>query len=70
MIIIIIIRSEFIDIEYDKITTAAVIVLTAFNILDSTEIQNEKLCEYLSKLCQNSTDIIFTISNILISMID
>jgi len=67
--IIIIFRSKLLNIEYDKITKAAVVVLTAFHILDSTEIQNEQLCEYLSEVCENSTDILFMISNILMSMI-
>jgi len=63
-------KLELLNIEYDKITTAAVVVLTAFYILDSTEIQNEELCEYLSEFCENSTDILFMISSILISMIN
>lgn len=70
MIIIINFRLELLNIEYDKITKAAVVVLTAFHILDSTEIQNKQLCEYLSEVCEHSTDILFIISNTLIFMIN
>lgn len=70
IIIIIFFRLKLLNIEYDKITKAAVVVLTAFHISDSTEIQIEQLCEYLSELCENSTDNLFMISNILISMIN
>ncbi|XP_026805544.1 uncharacterized protein LOC113548714 [Rhopalosiphum maidis] len=63
-------KLELLDIEYDKITTAAAVVVTAFYILNSTDKTNEELCLYLSTLCEKSIDYLLTISTILISIIN
>lgn len=63
-------RFELLDIELDKITTAAALVVTAFYILNSTVKKNEELCKYLSILCEKSTDSIFMISTVLMSKIN
>lgn len=63
-------RLKLLDIEYDKITTAAVVVLTAFYILNSTDKRNEDLCQYLSRVCEKSIDALFMISSVLVSIIN
>lgn len=65
-----IVRLELLDIEFDKITTAAAVVVTAFYILNSTDKTNEELCLYLSTVCEKSFDYLLTISTVLISIIN
>jgi hypothetical protein len=61
---------ESLDIELDKITTAAALVITAFYLLNSTDTINEELCRDLSALCEKSTDNLIIISTVLISIIN
>lgn len=51
-------------------TTAAVVVVTACYTLNSTDKKNEEICEHLSTLCEKSTDDLFIISSVLISIIN
>ncbi|KAF0763836.1 cyclin N-terminal domain-containing protein 1-like [Aphis craccivora] len=63
-------KLELLDVEYDKTTTAAAVIVTAFYILNSTDQTNEELCLYLSTLCDKSIDNLLTISTVLISIIN
>ncbi|CAI6363377.1 unnamed protein product [Macrosiphum euphorbiae] len=63
-------KLKLLDIEFDKITTAAAVVVTAFYILNSTDKTNEELCLYLSNICEKSFDYLLTISTVLVSIIN
>lgn len=63
-------RLELLDIVYDKITTGAAVVITAFFVLNPTDRKNEELCGYLSTICEKPVDYLYKFSSILISIIN
>lgn len=63
-------RLKLLDAEYDKITTGAVVVITAIFVLNSNDKKNEEICEYLSTICEKPADYLYMISSVLISIIN
>lgn len=63
-------RLELLDIEYDKISIAAAVIVTAFYILNSTNKKNEDLCKHLSTFCEKSIDNLLIIASVMLSIIN